>query len=144
MVDGGRSRFFEPESGSDHPTLDPFEVSHKSMAPPPQPAEQAVSAAVIGVSLACLAAATNAAGLNLQRWATQRNRSRLNVLGVVLSASCGLIDMASFAFAPQSLLAPFGSLTIVINLLLAAPLHGDVISPVDLVSTALVFGGVAT
>merc|ERR1711965_1249207 len=61
-----------------------------------------------------------------------------------MSASCGLLDMASFAFAPQSLLAPFGSLTLVLNLLVAAPLHGDAVAKSDLLSTFLVVSGVAT
>ena len=107
--------------------------------PVPSPA----SSTAIGIALACLAAATNAAGLNLQRWATTKRSGALNMLGVVMSACCGLIDMASFSFAAQSLLAPFGALTLVINLLLA-PLHGDKPSARDLLSTTLVFGGVAT
>jgi len=85
----------------------------------------------------------NAGGMNLQRWAGARGSTVLNLVGVGLSASCGLVDMASFAFAPQSLLAPFGALTLIINLLLAAPLHGDAVRREDLLSTALVFAGVA-
>ena len=80
---------------------------------------------------------------SLQRWATTRSNSILNLVGVIMSASCGLLDMASFSFAAQSLLAPFGALTLVINLLLAAPLHGDAVGRSDLLSTALVFSGVA-
>ena len=53
-------------------------------------------------------------------------------------------DMASFSFAPQSLLAPFGALTLIINLLVAAPLHGDSVGRSDLISTFLVVSGVAT
>ena len=103
-----------------------------------------ISPTAIGIALACVAATMNASGLNLQRWASVRGSAILNVIGLILSSSCGLLDMASFAFAPQSLLAPFGALTLVINLLVAAPLHGDVIAKSDLLSTFLVVSGVAT
>lgn len=110
----------------------------------PPPTSPLISSTLIGVILACLAATMNAGGLNMQRWATRKGSSVLNLLGVIMSASCGLLDMASFSFAPQSLLAPFGALTLVINLLLAAPLHGDAVAKSDLVSTFLVVSGVAT
>ena len=110
-------------------------------APPPAPF---ISATAIGILLACLAATMNATGLNLQRFAMRRGSSVLNLIGMIMSSACGLLDMASFSFAPQSLLAPFGALTLVINLLVAAPLHGDVIGGSDLLSTLLVVSGVAT
>ena len=97
----------------------------------------------IGIALACLAASMNATGLNLQRYAQRHGLRVLNAVGLALAVLCGVADMASFGFAPQSLLAPFGSLTLVINLLLAPVLHGDQIRTVDLSSTALVFAGVA-
>ena len=96
-----------------------------------------------GIALACLAASMNATGLNLQRYAQRHGLRVLNAVGLALAVLCGVADMASFGFAPQSLLAPFGSLTLVINLLLAPVLHGDQIRTVDLSSTALVFAGVA-
>jgi len=124
-------------------TPNPFE-GFRACVPLPQPASlPLVPATTIGVILACLAATTNAASLNLQRWSAQRGLRVLNIVGVVLGMSCGLIDMASFSFAPQSVLAPFGSLTLIINLMLAAPLHGDAITLKDICSTLLVFGGVA-
>ena len=98
----------------------------------------------VGVALACLAATMNATGLNLQRLGQKKSSSAVNLLGVVLAASCGVVDMISFSFAPQSVLAPFGSLSLIINLLLAAPMHGDRVSRSDLLSTALVISGVAT
>jgi drug/metabolite transporter superfamily protein YnfA len=122
-------------------SLNPFEgfQSCKPLPPPPP----LLPPAAIGISLALLAAAVQAGGLNLQRWAGQRKRPALNALGVVMCILCGPIDMVSFSFAAQSLLAPFGSLTLIINLLLASPLHGDPVSTSDLVSTLLVFSGVA-
>ena len=116
-----------------------FQSCIEVIPPPPL-----ISSTTIGILLACLAATMNAAGLNLQRWASARGSAALNLVGVIMSASCGLLDMASFSFAPQSLLAPFGALTLVLNLLVAAPLHGDAVSKSDLLSTFLVVSGVAT
>lgn len=98
----------------------------------------------IGVGLACLASVMNATGINLQRLAQRRGSASLNVLGVALATLCGVVDMVSFSFAPQSLLAPFGAVTLVVNLMLAPLLHGDAIYSLDLLSTALVMAGVAT
>ena len=64
-------------------------------------------------------------------------------LGIFLATACGLVDMASFQFAPQSLLAPFGALGLIVNLLLAAPMHGDRVTRFDLASTVLTVSGVA-
>lgn len=100
--------------------------------------------AALAVGLACLAATMNATGINLQRLAKRRGSARLGALGIFLATACGLVDMVSFQFAPQSLLAPFGALGLVVNLLLAAPMHGDRVSRLDLGSTALVVAGVAT
>jgi len=123
-------------------TANPFKGFQTCMPLPTPPAP--ASKPLIGVALACLASATNAASLNLQRWSAQRELRALNVVGILMGMACGLIDMASFSFAPQSVLAPFGSLALIINLLLAAPLHGDTITRADVCSTALVFCGVAT
>lgn len=108
-----------------------------------QPPPTITTSTMIGIGLACTAATMNAAGMNLQRWANAQKSQLLNIVGVIMSASCGILDMASFSFAAQSLLAPFGALTLVINLLLAAPLHGDQVKGHDYVATLLVFGGVA-
>ncbi len=85
----------------------------------------------------------NALGLNLQRLGATRKNTLLNLVGVALAASCGLVDMVSFSFAAQSLLAPFGGLSLIINLLLAAPMHGDRVGSTDLAATAFVVSGVA-
>jgi hypothetical protein len=41
--------------------------------------------------------------------------SNCGIAGVFLSTSCGVVDAVSFGFAPQSLLAPFGALTLVVS-----------------------------
>lgn len=111
-------------------------------APPPPPPPPYIDDVVIGIALACLAAAMAAVGVNLQRFGKQRSLPAVSVLGVVLATTCGAADMASFQFAPQSLLAPFASLGLLVNLFLA-PIHGEVIALLDLVCTALVVAGVA-
>ena len=60
----------------------------------------------------------------------------------VFATVCGAVDMVSFQFAPQSLLAPFAALGLLVNLFLA-PMHGEKITPMDLLCTALAVGGVA-
>ena len=50
--------------------------------------------------------------------------------------------MASFQFAPQSLLAPFASLGLVVNLGLARFMHGEKLGMIDFSATGMVVGGV--
>ena len=107
----------------------------------------------VGIALAMTASAMNATGMNLQRYganvekngkihacirlssnsclhiATQRRDKtwgkRINIFGVVLSIACGIVDFISYGFAPQSTLAPFGSMSLIVNLMLAPLLHGE-------------------
>ena len=110
--------------------------------PPPPPPPTLLNDTTIGVALACLAAAMAAVGVNLQRLGKQRSMPMVSLAGVALAALTGVADMASFQFAPQSLLAPFASLGLVVNLFLA-PIHGERISPLDLACTVMVVAGVA-
>ena len=110
--------------------------------PPPPPPPALFDDVTIGVALACLAAAMAAIGVNLQRLGKQRGLPAISVLGVFLATSCGAADMASFQYAPQSLLAPFASLGLVVNLALA-PIHGEKIAALDGFCTLLVVAGVA-
>lgn len=91
---------------------------------------------MFGMFLAFTASCMNATGLNLQRLGQKlekeaedvkgKIRSRnLNRLGIFLSTSCGLVDLLSFGYAPQTVLAPFGAVTLVINLLLAPVIQGE-------------------
>mmetsp|Transcript_7768 Transcript_7768/g.9851 ORF Transcript_7768/g.9851 Transcript_7768/m.9851 type:complete len:319 (+) Transcript_7768:158-1114(+) len=108
----------------------------------------------IGIVLAIMASTMNATGMNLQRYGqriqikgTKEEKiwgQRLNGFGVFLSIACGLLDFISYSFAPQSTLAPFGSMTLVVNLIYAPVLHGEKIKALDLISTALVILGVVT
>ena len=116
---------------------------------------------VIGVALSCTASFMNALGLNLTRMssgATTTKRStnaqclskfHLNItpqslafLGVLLSSLCGVVDVMSYGYAPQSTLAPLGSFTLVVNLLLAPLLHDERINLQDATNTFVIVSGV--
>ena len=105
----------------------------------------------IGVLLAMTASTMNATGMNLQRFGQRaqlngdkkdrRMGRRINAAGVFLSTACGLVDFISFGFAPQTTLAPFGSMSLVVNLVLAPLLHGEELHRMDFLSTAFVMSG---
>ena len=103
---------------------------------------------VVGVLLSTLASCMNATGLNLQRLSGTIGPSGrcspglLNALGIAMSTSCGLVDMASYAFAPQSMLAPLGAVTLVVNLLLAPVMHGEALRASDALYTCVIVVGI--
>lgn len=100
---------------------------------------------VYGILLACLSAALNATGVNLQRLGKRRESAAMQLFGVLVGAGCcPICDLASFTFAPQSMLAPFASLGLVVNLGLAPIMHGDPIDRLDIACTGLVIAGVLT
>jgi magnesium transporter len=99
---------------------------------------------LFGICLSVLASMMNSTGLNLQRYAKTKEKPFLNFVGIFLSTVCGLVDMCSFHYAPQSLLAPIGAMTLVFNLMLAPVMHGEMLGKVDFMSTFFVFGGTVT
>jgi hypothetical protein len=110
------------------------------MSSPPVPG----GSALIGVALSLLASAMNATGLNLQKLGQRAGAAAwLNGAGIALAALSGVVDMVSFGFAPQSLLAPLSAFTLICNLALAPVLQGERLSQTDLVATAMVCGGIA-
>ena len=111
------------------------------MAPPPGAGS---NSALLGVALSLLASAMNATGLNLQKLGQRAGAAAwLNGAGIALAALSGVVDMVSFGFAPQSLLAPLSAFTLICNLALAPVLQGEQLSQTDLVATAMVCGGIA-
>ena len=115
----------------------------------------------IGVLLSCTASTMNALGLNLTRMssgATQPDSTTnkqcankfslpfsstaLSVVGILLSSLCGVVDVVSYGYAPQSTLAPLGSFTLVVNLLLAPILHDEPIQLNDALYTVVIIFGV--
>jgi len=135
----------QPEQKCRFSLARPWRGIRECAPPPPPPSPPLLSlrggsasidrSTLIGMCLALLAATMNGVGLNLQRLGQRRHGPIINVCGVILSALCGPVDMLSYSFAAQSLLAPFGSFSLVINLLLASPLHGDAVAPRDLAAT---------
>ena len=104
-----------------------------------------MSSTVIGVTLSTTASFMNALGLNLQTLSANpaaRAPGMLNLLGITFSTACGLVDIASYGFAPQSTLAPLGAATLVFNLLLAPVIHGKALSCQDALYTLLIVAGV--
>ena len=95
----------------------------------------------IGIALSCTASFMNALGLNLQRLAGDNNAT-LKFIGILFSTLCGIVDVTSFLFAPQSMLAPLGSTTLIFNLFLAPVLHSESIIMRDVLLTIVVVMGV--
>ena len=82
------------------------------------PTNAAGSRIYIGLALSATSSFMNALGMNIQRKAgtlatNYKEKTKvawwLNALGIFLSTSCGLVDAASYGFAPQSTLAPLGA-----------------------------------
>jgi len=109
---------------------------------------------LVGIALSISASCANALGLNLQRLGQRpqegekgrkanRDTLSLNTIGLILAAASGILDLASFGFAPQSLLAPFAAVTLVVNLILAPLLHDESLTRTDLKATIMVCTGIA-
>eukprot|EP00419_Tripos_fusus_P029959 CAMPEP_0172726894 /NCGR_PEP_ID=MMETSP1074-20121228/91370_1 /TAXON_ID=2916 /ORGANISM="Ceratium fusus, Strain PA161109" /LENGTH=291 /DNA_ID=CAMNT_0013553995 /DNA_START=9 /DNA_END=884 /DNA_ORIENTATION=+ len=79
---------------------------------------------------------------NLQRYAQRRVPPRrvLNILGVLLGVVTTPLDMIAYSVAPQSVLAPFGMLQLLLNFGVAH-FHGDVFRKSDVLATAVVIAG---
>jgi len=88
---------------------------------------------VIAISLAILAAISNNLGVNFQKLAwtqKQRNEKRskyrlmwgIGMAGIILAS---VFDFVALAFGPQSVIAPLGSLTMVLNGCIAPFMHGE-------------------
>lgn len=63
------------------------------------------------------------------------------VLGMALVIIGAILDFASYGFAPQSLLAPMATLTLVFNTILAPKLLGESLSHRDIMATFIIVGG---
>lgn len=61
--------------------------------------------------------------------------------GLALVLAGALLDLASFAFAAVSLLAPLGAMTLLVNLVVAPWLVGERPSASDVANTLLIFAG---
>lgn len=80
-------------------------------------------------------------GTKMSAWTAKVSRATALLLNVAVGP---LIDMASYAFAPQSLIAPLGALDVVWNTLSAPCTLGEKLTPMTLAGVAIVFGGAVT
>lgn len=104
-----------------------------------------MSSAFVGLCLSLCSLCIGFTALNIQRVAQRKENPRpmLNVCGVLLNVLVGPTDMAAYTFAPQSLLAPVGTLSLVLNLVAAPRLHGDPVTRKDTVATIVIVLGTA-
>lgn len=110
---------------------------------------------VVGVLLAALASLVSNLGLNLQKRLHQINmdqddkvktqyyKHNLWRIGLALVILGSLADVAALVFAPQSVIAPLGSLTLVSNTIFAPMLLREKITKCDVVATSLIVIGAA-
>jgi hypothetical protein len=107
----------------------------------------------LGVTLSLCGSLCSALGLACQRLSHKRNqvlppeeqirssRQWLNLLGVFLLFIESLFDLASFGFAPASILSCMGAMTLVFNMILAPSLCGETVSRRDVGVNCIVFLG---
>jgi hypothetical protein len=108
----------------------------------------------LGVTLSLCGSLCSALGLACQRLSHKRNnelppeqqvrssRQWLNLLGVFLLFVESLFDLASFGFAPASILSCMGAMTLVFNMILAPLICGETVSKRDVGVNAVVFVGI--
>lgn len=107
----------------------------------------------LGVTLSLCGSLCSALGLACQRLSHKRNnelppeqqvrssRQWLNLLGVFLLFIESLFDLASFGFAPASILSCMGAMTLVFNMMLAPAICGETVSKRDIGVNTIVFVG---
>jgi len=114
---------------------------------------------VIGVILAIIASFLGNLGTNLQKLAHQKNTiyrlshpeknekwfpegsPKMWFIGILSMIGCAICDFLALGFAPQSVVAPLGSLTLIANVIFAPILLKEVVSRLDIMSTmAISFG----
>ncbi|CAE7033903.1 unnamed protein product [Symbiodinium natans] len=106
---------------------------------------------LIGISLVLVHATLYHAGFvsvvarNLQRLAQRPERQNrpLNILGVSLGVLSAPLDAVAYSVAPQSVLAPVGMVGMLFSLLAANRVHGDDLTPKDVLSALAVVLGAA-
>jgi len=107
----------------------------------------------VGVALATFASFVSNLGLNLQKLLHLQNQGKSDEvrdsyykfglwwIGVLLLAVGAISDIAALTFAPQSLVAPLGSLTLVSNIILSPIILKEVITTWDVLSTLTIVLG---
>jgi drug/metabolite transporter (DMT)-like permease len=107
---------------------------------------------VIAIALAILAAISNNLGVNFQKLAwTKKQKGTASVRKYRLIWVCGMLgiilasvfDFVALAFGPQSVIAPLGALTMVMNACVAPWMHGERLPRVVFLATFIIVGGCA-
>jgi len=78
------------------------------------------------------------------RWSQQGKKTyvkRLWMLGFVGISLASLLDLFALGFAPQSLVAPLGALTMVLNAYVAPCMHGEEVRAIVLFATFVIVTG---
>jgi len=104
---------------------------------------------IIAVSLAVFAAFSNNLGVNLQKlaWTKKQNTPTTYwyrfywVGGMVCIVLASVFDFVALAFAPQSVIAPMGSLTMVSNTCVAPWMHGEKLHGSVVLATLIIVVG---
>jgi len=103
----------------------------------------------IGVALELVSTVSGTLGKQLIVFSEMQKRAnRLRASGLILSVGLfvntvvgPVVDLAAYAFAPQSLIAPFGGLDVVWNTLLAPCTLGEKLTPSRLLGVLFITGG---
>lgn len=107
----------------------------------------------VGVILATISSFISNLGLNLQKLLHLKNQNKpaeirnnyhtfaLWWLGLLLIVFGAIADFAALTFAPQSLIAPLGSLTLVSNIVLSPIILKEVITSRDIIATLTIVTG---
>lgn len=96
---------------------------------------------IIGVMLSILAAIMNNVGVNFQKLYFSNKLVHIWLVGLLAIAVGSVLDVMALSFAPQSVLAPLGSLTILSNTIIAPVLHGEKLNNRSLFFSLLSFFG---
>jgi len=108
---------------------------------------------ILGVLLATTGSIVSNLGVNFQKLAHKKmadlgekgsyTKNKYWIVGLVMVIIGSFADFAALTFAPQSLVAPLGSMTLVTNSILAPLLIGEKVVKRDLLATAvIIFGSV--
>ena len=104
----------------------------------------------LGILLAIFANFVQNTGVNLQKYSHTRNEENRNynyvtdkiwLSGILLNVLGALCELSALAFAPQSIIAPIGATSILINVIYSKFLHNNRIDIKMYISTGIILTG---
>jgi|TARA_B100001971_G_scaffold117082_1_gene107818 hypothetical protein len=104
----------------------------------------------LGILLAIFANFVQNTGVNLQKYSHTRNEENHNynyvtdkiwLSGILLNVLGALCELSSLAFAPQSIIAPIGAISILINMIYSKFLHNNIIDRKMCIFTGIILIG---